>query len=475
MMIECENPIFDLLIVGAGPAGMAAATEARGHGLTVALVDENPAPGGQIYRNVTRSPVGDRHVLGPDYFRGSVLVEDVLASGATLLSSTTVWSIEQLEEEGLFSVGVLREGVAEICAARRVLIATGALERPFPIKGWTLPGVMTAGAAQTMLKASGAVPSGRTVLAGTGPLLYLLAAQFARASVPLAAILDTTPRGNWLGALRYLPGFLASAYARKGMGLLAEVRRSTRIVRGVAGLTAEGEGRLQAVAFTQADRDGRIAADTLLLHQGVVPQVNLAMAAGCAHVWSDERLAFEPVLDADFRSSVHGISIAGDSGGIGGALAAEASGRIAALHLTADLGRGVKGDLARTANAVRRDLQRMLRGRRFIDALYRPAEAFRIPADEVVVCRCEEVSAGAVREAARCGAPGPNQAKTFLRTGMGPCQGRLCGLTVTEIMARQSGRAPDAIGHYHIRNPVKPITLAALAGLKGEGETTRLF
>ncbi|MBB4581625.1 thioredoxin reductase [Rhizobium aethiopicum] len=475
-MTETTNGVFDLLIVGAGPAGLAAAAEAARLGLSVAVIDENPSTGGQIYRNITRqSAAGDPKILGPDYFYGTNLVAEAHASDATFLCEATVWMIQSNQEEPLVTVGVLRGEGAEILTSRHVLIATGALERPFPVKGWTLPGVMTAGAAQTMLKTSGTVPEGRVVLAGTGPLLYLLAAQFARASMPLLVILDTTPRANWLKALPHLPEFVASEYFRKGLGLLAEVRRSTRIIGGVTHIEAGGDGQLEFIEYEAAGRRGRFETDIVLLHQGVVPQVNLAMAAGCEHVWSDDRLAFEPYLLDGFRSSVRGVSIAGDSMGIGGALAAEASGRIAALHIAHDLRKLSDSERDRRIRHPQSTLRKALRGRRFIDALYKPAKAFRIPQDDVIVCRCEEVKAGDVRAAAARGAQGPNQAKTFLRTGMGPCQGRLCGLTVTEIMACQTGKTPGDIGYFHIRNPVKPITLGALSHLKGDSETTRLF
>lgn len=475
MVPEVQNPIVDLIIVGSGPAAMAAAIEARSHRLSVVVIDENSAPGGQIYRNVGESPVEDRLVLGKDYFYGANIVSALLASRATLLYETTVWLIQRAEDSSSFSIGIMRDGVAEIYTSKTVIIATGALERPFPIRGWTLPGVMTAGAAQTMLKASGAVPTGRLVLAGTGPLLYLLAAQFARASVPVSAILDTTPRSNWLIAGPYLAGFLGSSYFLKGLSLLSEVRRSTRIIRRVTSIEIDGEEHARSVSYTVKGRQHRIDADTVLLHQGIVPQVNLAMAAGCNHVWNEDRLAFEPVLDESFRSSIPGLSVAGDSGGILGALAAEISGRIAALQIAADLGRVDADKAGAGLYGFGRKLARVLRGRKFIDRLYRPADHFRVPGDDVVVCRCEEVTAGAVRAAAHRGAQGPNQTKTFLRTGMGPCQGRLCGLTVTEILAHETHKSPGEVGHLRIRNPVKPITLEALTQLKGDGETTRLF
>jgi len=474
-MGEVETTDFDLLIVGAGPAGMAAAVEAVTHGLTVALFDEGSNAGGQIYRNVSISPISDKKILGEDYFYGARLVADASSCGARVVTGATVWMVERHAETSLFSVGVLQAGSAKLYSARGVLIATGALERPFPINGWTLPGVMTAGAAQSMLKASGAVPEGKVVLAGTGPLIYLLAAQFARGQVPVAALLDTTPYANLWKAFAHLPGFLVSAYFRKGVGLLREVGRSTRIIRGVTSLKATGSERLEAITFEVGARRRTIAADTMLLHQGVVPQVNLAMAAGCRHSWSAERLAFEPDLDQGCRSSVPGLFIAGDTGGIGGALAAEISGTIAALHFARDMGKVATSVCDLKARSLKDDMKKVLRGRSFIDAFYKPAEVFRMPADDVVVCRCEEVHAGEVRAAAVRGAQGPNQTKTFLRTGMGPCQGRLCGLTVTELMARTLDKTPNEIGYFHIRNPVKPITLGALAGLKGDGETRRLF
>ncbi len=343
--------------------------------------------------------------------------------------------------------------------ARTILIATGALERPFPIAGWTLPGVMTAGAAQTLLKANALVPEGPVVLAGTGPLLLLLAAQYARLGVRPEALLDTTPSGSWRAALPHLPSFLTGPSFAKGLGLLREALRSTRIIRGVTALAAEGDGRLQAVRFTAGGIERRIAARTLLLHQGVAPQLNLAMASGVAYGWSDDRLAFEPRLSDAGESAIPGLFLAGDCAGIAGAEAARHSGARVAHAISGRLGRSVAPD---ASDALHR---RALKGRRFIDALYRPASGFRRPADDVVVCRCEEVTAGEIRRLARAGAQGPNQAKAMSRAGMGPCQGRLCGLTVAEIMAAEWGRSPDAIGHYRLRPPVKPMTLAEIAML----------
>jgi bacterioferritin-associated ferredoxin len=316
---------------------------------------------------------------------------------------------------------------------------------------------MTAGGAQTALKAHGLLPAARTVLAGTGPLLWLLAAQILRAGGRIDAILDTTPRGNWLRALPYLPDFMLSPYFAKGLKLLREVRAKVAVHK-VDRVEAAGDGKLSEVVFGQR----RMAADLLLLHQGVVPNVNLAMAVGVPHAWNERQLCFEPVLDRDFASSLPGIAVAGDGAGIAGGTAAAERGRIAGIAAV----RALKPDAdLPDPQPVRRRLQREERGRAFLDWLNRPADSFRQPAGDTLVCRCEEVTAGQIRDMAKIGCEGPNQMKAFLRCGMGPCQGRLCGLTVTELIAAQRRTTPAEVGYYRLRPPVKPITLAELASL----------
>ncbi len=447
----------DLLIVGAGPAGMAAALEAAGAGLSVMVVDEGGGPGGQIYRGILEGSPAVQDKLGADYAAGRPLAEAFMAAPVERLFRSSAVMVEPRPEG--FAVAVSGGGAARLVTTRTVLIAAGALERPFPIAGWTLPGVMTAGAAQTLLKANALAPEGPLVLAGTGPLLLLLAAQYARLGVKVEALLDSTAAGSWRAGLRHLPAFLASPYLGKGLSLLREASRSTRIIRGVTALAAEGDGKLQAVRFGAQGQERRIAARTLLLHQGVAPQLNLAMASGVTYRWSNERLAFEPELSDSGESAVPGLFLAGDCAGVAGAEAARLSGTRAAKAIATRLVRPVTPD----EHAVL--YRRMLAGRRFIDALYRPASGFRRPADDVIVCRCEEVTAGEIRRLARGGAQGPNQAKAMSRAGMGPCQGRLCGLTVAEIMAAELGASPDAIGYYRLRPPVKPMTLAEIAML----------
>jgi NADPH-dependent 2,4-dienoyl-CoA reductase/sulfur reductase-like enzyme len=450
---------YDVVVIGAGPAGLAAAATAAEAGLSTLLLDENVGPGGQVWRAIASTPVTEPDLLGTDYWVGADLVQAARASGAEIIQRATVWSLDRLLEIGI-SVG----GVSAFVKARRVILATGALERPFPIPGWTLPGVMTAGAAQTMLKSSAMVPDGRTVIAGQGPLLWLLAAQVLRLGGRIDRILDTTERRNYFAALPHMFAFLTSPYFAKGLAMMREVRAKVPVVRGVSELAAAGDGQLATVNYLAGGRSETMPADLLLLHQGVVPNVNLAMAAGIEHRWDERQLCWSPRLEQNGNSSIDGIAVAGDGAGIGGASAAVFRGRIAARAAVDALAPAAATKLA-PMTTLRAGLAQAERGRAFLDTLFRPSPQFRIPKGDTIVCRCEEVTAKDILDAVAIGATGPNQLKAYRRTGMGPCQGRLCGLTVTELMAQARGKSPQEIGYYRLRAPVKPITLAELAAV----------
>lgn len=452
---------FDVAIIGAGPAGMAAAITARKHGLSCVVFDEARKPGGQIYRAVTERPEQDRReILGPDYYAGRELAEAYQRSGSEHRGGTMVWSLAEGEIRWRS-----REG-GGVTLARRIVAATGAMERSFPVRGWTLPGVMTAGAAQILLKSAGLVEDD-LVFIGCGPLLYLVAAQYCRAGRPPRLIVDTAPRKNLMAALPHLPrALLAAAYLSKGLGLIRELRAAgVRVERGVEQVEIEGEDAVRGVKWFSGGRWQRTDASRLALHQGIVPNVNLAMALRCRHVWEERQRCWRPVLDDWGRSSQPWLWIAGDEAGIAGAASARLSGTLAALDIARDLGAIGESERDKASSPVRAALRRDRAIRPFLETLYRPADAFIVPqADDVVVCRCEEVTRGEIAQVVKEGAAGPNQAKGFLRCGMGPCQGRLCGHTITETMSALSGRSPAEIGYFRLRMPIKPVTVGEIAG-----------
>ncbi|TDF86205.1 FAD/NAD(P)-binding oxidoreductase [Pseudomonas sp. H9] len=450
----------DLLIIGAGPAGMSAAVEATGKGLSVTVLDEQPAPGGQIYRNVQHADAAQRAVLGPDYQSGLRLVDAFLASGARYLCGTSVWLIDEEKQ-----THYLRDGQAYVIKPRRLLIATGAYERPMPVPGWTLPGVMTAGAGQILIKNAALVPAQPVLLAGCGPLLYLLAVQYLNAGAKVAALVDTSTTADMLRAWAHVPRALKGwRDLGKGLALLNTLRRAgVKHYRGAHSLRVEGQAQAEALSFVSAEGEQRIAAPLILLHQGVVPNTQISWSLRLDHQWNDAQLCWQATRDAWGETSLPGVFIAGDGGAIAGAGAASVQGRLAALAVVHQLQR-IDGDqFKRQARPLMKALKRHLAARPLIDAMYRPLAQTRIPADEVIVCRCEEVTAGDVRRYVDLGCQGPNQTKAFGRCGMGPCQGRLCGLTVTQVIAEQRNVPVASVGYYRIRPPIKPVTLGQLA------------
>ncbi|MEI6002648.1 FAD-dependent oxidoreductase [Paraburkholderia bengalensis] len=459
----------DLLIVGAGPAGMSAAIEARAAGLNVAIADEGEAPGGQIYRNAAQSPLADASVLGDDYLAGRGLIERFAGCGATYLARSVVWQIAH-ENRQVTAMLTRRPhdatgGTLEV-AARAVLIATGAQERPWPVRGWTLPGVMGVGAAQTLLKSSGLAPAQDAVLAGSGPLLWLFASQLLAAGRRVRAIIDTTPRHAWRAALPHaLPALAGADYLLKGWRMLRAVKRSgIPVYRGASGLSIEGDTRAERVGLVDASGARQVIDTSLvLLHQGVIPSTQLPRSLGCEHEWDASSACWRPRTDARGRSSIPQVWIAGDGAGIGGAKAATLAGTLAALDIAREFG-ALDAALHDTRRApAQRALTRHLAVRPLLDALYTPPRALRRPDDDVTVCRCEEVSAGEIRRIAALGCQGPNQMKAFSRCGMGPCQGRWCGTTVGELIAQVQRRSVADVGYYRIRAPIKPVTVDDIA------------
>ena len=460
---------FDLVIVGAGPAGMAAAIEAAQGSMSVVVLDEQPMPGGQVHRAIEqRKYTGKQSNL--DDRDGAALVQAFRNSAASYCGGTAVWQIER-EGEG-FAIFVSSGDAARCLKARRLIIATGAIERPVPMPGWTLPGVMTVGAAQILLKTGGNVPTGQVVIAGQGPLALLYATQLLAAGVKPAACLNTTMPGALDRALRHLPGALGDiGQIGRGLGFMARLRLGrVPLFGGVSDVAAHGDERLSSVSYVAKGIRREIKADLLLLHEGVVPHTHLAMSMGAEHRWDEGQSCWQPRLGADGQTSIEGLRIAGDGAGIGGWRIAALDGRLAARAMMRELGRETVPSLDGAATVtLRRQRQRLAGLRPFLDAWFRPRAVLQAPPDDVIVCRCEELTAGDLRAAIRQGCLGPNQVKSFTRCGMGPCQGRECALTLTTLVAAERGITPEEAGALRIRPPLKPLTLGELAALAPTG------
>ena len=437
----------DVLVVGAGPAGVSAALEARRQGLSVLLLDENAAPGGQVHRGAKHDAKGP----GADQARtGAGLAAALAGSGAQCRFGAALWAIEP-GPSAFFS----ENGEARKVSAGQIILAPGTTERALPIPGWTLPGVMGVGAAQILLKSSGLLPAGQVWLAGQGPLLWLYAAQALARGGEIAGIVDMSARAP--AALLHLPAALAApGLLARGLAWMAAVRRRVPVLRS-RDIAAEGDGRLGRVVI-----DGTAhPADTLLLHDGVVPNTQVTRAIqGCAHRFRAG--AWEPVLDTFGATTTPGVLVAGDGGGVFGAQAAALSGRIAGMAAAHALGRFGVEQRDALAGPLMLARARQRAPRRFLDALFPPLPP---PADDVMLCRCEEVTAGRVREAVALGCLGTNQLKAFTRAGMGACQGRVCGPLLHAAVAAARGVDGAAVEPLRTRFPTKPLTLGELAAL----------
>jgi NADPH-dependent 2,4-dienoyl-CoA reductase/sulfur reductase-like enzyme len=461
------NEKIDLLIVGAGPAGMQAAIQARSHGLSVLVADDQPAPGGQIWRAVER--VADRAtgaILGEDYRAGAAVARSFRGCGADYRPMTQVWQIEQG-----WHVYMTQGEKATVVQADNILLATGAQERPAPFPGWTLPGVMTVGAAQILLKTSNQVPADPVWIAGSGPLVLLYIKQLLEAGGKVAGWLDTSPTDSWR---RGMPHFLSAVRnwhdLRKGYRWLQLIRKAgVPVYRGITEFRAEGEGHVSEIVFSAGNGpEQRVPAKLLLVHEGVVPSIHMSSAIECQLTWVDSQRCFAPLVDAWGATNQPGIYVAGDGAGIAGARAAGLRGQLAGLAIAVRAGKLATANADALAGPLRMQLARELALRPMLDAMYPPRVNTASPSDDTIVCRCEELTAGDIRAAAKLGQPGPNQIKSFTRAGMGPCQGRQCGYTIAHILAEAQQRPVSEVGFYRIRPPLKPLTLGELASLADE-------
>ena len=439
----------DLAVIGAGPAGMACAIAARRRGLSVTVIDEQPAPGGQIWRDLERAGRFARpKAMYSEHALGLRTIAGFRACGAQYLPDSQLFQIEPG-----WRLFVRGNGRVRVLGARQLVIATGAIERPVVFDDWTLPGVMTVGAAQILLKRSGLVPSSPVWLAGYGPLVLLYAHQLLAAGGRIGGVIDTGPAATagWLrpllGAVRHAAPDLA-----KGAAWLARLKLAGVAVFRAAGFAAEGRERLEAIAVTdRAGRVRRFPAEMLFVHEGLVPRTHDAMLAGTGHVWDTAQgcLVADPAAGEDLP-----VRVIGDAARIAGARAA----LVAGAHA------GAGGDGPPPGGGHARDAAL----RRFLDAWYPPRPLTGSLPGTTPVCRCEEITAAAIR--AEAVAQGLDQIKGDTRAGMGRCQGRQCSIDVAQLHGLASGRPGADRQTYRARPPLKPLRLGELAALGTDDE-----
>ncbi|SFY02899.1 FAD-dependent oxidoreductase [Streptomyces atratus] len=474
-----ETGCATIAVVGAGPAGLAAAVTAADHGLDVVLLDAATAPGGQYYRSPADGLGATRPEALHHHWRAFAELSSRLAAhrdtGAIRhLTGHQVWTVERTGDGDwiLHAVTGGDEETRTAVRARRMVLATGAHERQLPFPGWTLPGVVSAAGAQAMLKSGLVLPGRRIVVAGSGPLLQAVALSLTRAGASVPALVEAAGYGAYARAPRVLaanPGKAAEG-ARFGAAL---ARAGVRVLGHRAVTEVHGDERVEAVTVSRVDRrwrpvagtGRRIACDVLAVGHGLVPQLELAVAAGCATRPGPDG-THAVTLDEQLRTTVPGVWAAGETGGVGGVELALYEGELAALSIIREARGGVRRQEARRAVALRRSRRRLRAFAALMGAVHRPGAGWiEWLTGDTEVCRCEEVTAGRIRSACEeLGAGDTRTVKLLTRAGMGWCQGRTCGFAVRELAAvHGAGQDPGGPDRRPLACPVKLSTLADLA------------
>ncbi len=464
--------MFDLAIVGAGPAGMSAAALACEHGLRVVIIDKQNQAGGQILR---RAPAEFsvknwlpqrvyRHLHGL-YSRFTGL------QGLTHLNNSSVLGITPGEES--FVLHVLGSAGLEQLLAPRVLVATGCFDMPLAFTGAQLPGVMATGGLQAFLKSQQIIPGERFLFVGSHPLQLIVANQVAAAGGDVAAVVFAQPRSKMLQVLRkplillrqlpnmlFFLGVLLQLIARR-----VPIKFNTQLV------SAEGEEALERVALATGEHNSQpefIACDRLGLCFGFLTNNDLLRQSGASCSWSQRSGGWVADHDEGMRTSVAGLYVAGETAGVAGANVACMEGRMAALSAGFDTGKIEEAAYTHASAAVRSPLSAARTFAGLLADLSYPGDAFIADrmTEDAWLCKCEEVSVG---EVVKTLAENPDigdlsALKLLTRCGMGHCQGRYCHYQSRALLARERGVAPETLGGFKARFPSQPASIKELVG-----------
>lgn len=463
-VLVARNP--EVLVVGAGAGGLTAAITAAEAGAEVMVIDERPKAGGQYYKQPAdiHSSLDEPGTDG-QFEGGRQLIARALAVGVTFLPETLVWgAFAPLE------LAALSPHESTIFRPRKLIVAAGAFERAFPFPGWTLPGVMTTGAAQTLLR-SYRVPAGaRILIAGNGPLNLQVAIELARAGARVSSVVEAAlrPGPSTLRALAAMT-FYDPRLMRDGLSYLAAARKNGIALdygRIVVGVRQTPDGLVVTTAESadpMRDRREHPPVDVVCTNYGFLPSNEILRTLGARHEYDPARRQLVTSRDAQGLTSLPDLFAVGDCCGLGGAPAAREEGLIAGAAAAEGLGHSVQALAEKVAGAHRR----LVGHRAFQRALWQvyasPAPPDGVPDADTLLCRCEEVSRGAIDAVLDGGCRTLGDLKRRTRAGMGRCQARYCAPLLAERLARHTGQPLDEMAFFAPRVPFKPIALGDVA------------
>lgn len=462
-----------VLVVGGGPAGLSAASVIAESGLSVVLVDERLTLGGQFYKQPADGREVNEAAIDHQFQSGRRLIRRFEASGATYLGGTTVWGVF-----GATQVAASDEHTNFLIEPSTIVLATGAYERGVPMPGWTLPGFMTTGAMQTLLRSYQVTPGQRVVLSGNGPLNLQVAVELTRAGVHVVGLAELARKpGPWAWRQLLTMGVNAPQLVADGLRHVNELKQlGVPIFYESAVISARGRTSVEVAKIAQVDSDGRpisgtekeLTADVVCIGFGFVPSNEIARTLGCNHHYDPVRRILVPERSETGKSSIDNVWIVGDCAGLSGARSAEQGGLIAGAAVVEE-----QGQLTQKLR-IERDRAVILRRQalRFQSALWSlysaPAILDQFAEAETLVCRCEAVTLGSLNQAIAEELDTAGAVKRMTRAGMGPCQGRYCGPFIVDLVARERHGVVDELSYFAPRVPFRPQPLSALAGIAKE-------
>ena len=464
---------YELAVIGAGPAGLEAAITAAEAGVKTVLIDNFPQAGGQYYKPLPAAFSASKKT-GVEK-AGDILVQLINGLPVTRLYNALTWGIFKEESGDGWLITLYGPDAPKQVHARRLVLASGAYDTPVAFPGWTLPGVITCGAALILLKNQRIAPFKRAVVTGTGPLLLSGAAHLIEAGVQVVSVCETNrlkPK-----AILYGPTMLGEWHrlAEGANYLSALARGKTPYKMGWSVIEAHGQNHVEEAVIAKMSDSGipisgtqqTIKVDTVVCGYGLTPNSGLARMIGCKFEYHPHQGGWIPRRDGTLQTSLPGVYMAGDCAGIGGAENSRLEGQIAGTAVALETGHIDKQKAAEFYGRIKSDLVQQRRFGKMLGDLFSPqAGLISLAHDDTMVCRCEEITLAEVKAAVAAGARTIGEIKMVTRVGMGNCQGRMCEHSVVNAIIQEliaENATPETVGIYSIRPPLQPLPVGFLA------------
>ncbi len=457
---------FDVVVLGAGPAGANAALETGHAGLKTLVVEEQHKAGGQVWRAkssaIVKAPPTPEGKAG-DALRGLLGNSSVAAWYAS-----RGWQLTA-SREGAWRLDVVTPQGPRVVFAPSLVLATGAQERVVPVHGWTLPGVIGLAAATALIKQEVMLPGDRTIVAGCGPLVFFVAAEIMRLGGRPAAVVTLNSRQDWV---RQLPNLVSRTdLLAQGVSWIMKLQSAGVPIFWQHGVDSiDGQDHVTSAVVRPVDSQWRlrkeapssvVSADSVAIGHGLMPAVEASRLAGASHRFAPELGGWVPETDHAGKTSVANLWICGDATGIFGAAAAEQQGKLTGLSVAAQMtGRSNTPEQQAVTATLIKARKFGAAAARLMDM--RPGLVDNVTS-ETIVCRCEAISRGDLEQEIRSGATSPNAIKSGTRAGMGPCGGRFCRDTVTRLISLNTGQTMEEVGLPTARSPLRPVAICDLA------------